>query len=276
MPHSLHVPRASAPRTPVLLARVRVPFMWVGTLLLALGGFAGAPWWARIPVFAVALAVYLRVGLVRGEPRVVAPPVRGRWTALAGPADRVPSQGSHAYGQSYGLSLVAEPADGSRPDIAWRPLSRAPGEFPGFGAPVYAPADGVVLRAHDRMRDHRSRTSWPWLLAMAAETALRELRGPTGLLGNHVVIDLGDGSYALLAHLRRGSVRVRAGERVAAGQEIAACGNSGASTEPQVHFQLMDHPRAWLAAGLPFRWAPGSAEPLPAGGVPKAWTPFEV
>ncbi len=75
---------------------------------------------------------------------------------------------------------------------------------------------------------------------------LVELLGPGRILGNHVVLDLGDEVYAALAHLRRGSVRVRPGDRVAAGQQLAACGNSGNSTEPHLHFQLMDHPSLHL------------------------------
>ncbi|WP_432939353.1 peptidoglycan DD-metalloendopeptidase family protein [Marinactinospora thermotolerans] len=100
--------------------------------------------------------------------------------------------------------------------------------------------------------------------------------GASGLFGNHVVIDLGDGCYALLAHLRKGSVRVRPGQRVEEGEEIAACGNSGACVEPQVHFQLMDGPRPWRAAGLPFRWAPDSVQGVPEDGVPRAWRPFRA
>lgn len=236
----------------------------------------GIDWWVRLPAFAVALVVGLRVGRVRCPPREVRPPVRGRWMALGGPAERVPSQGTHAYGQGYALLLVAEPGAGTRPDIGWRPLSRPPGDFPGFGAPVYAPAAGVVVGVCGRWRDHRSRTSWPWLLGMAVESALRELWGASGLFGNHVVIDLGDGCYALLAHLRKGSVRVRPGQRVEEGEEIAACGNSGACVEPQVHFQLMDGPRPWRAAGLPFRWAPDSVQGVPEDGVPRAWRPFRA
>jgi murein DD-endopeptidase MepM/ murein hydrolase activator NlpD len=83
-----------------------------------------------------------------------------------------------------------------------------------------------------------------------------------------VVIDLGDGVYALLAHLRRHSVRVTAGQRVAVGQQIAECGNSGNSAWPHLHFQLMDHPSVLLAAGLPvcFRPADGGPAALPRNG----------
>ena len=84
---------------------------------------------------------------------------------------------------------------------------------------------------------------------------VRELLGPGRILGNHVVLDLGGGVFAALAHLRRGSLLVRRGDRVAAGQQLAKCGNSGNSTEPHLHFQLMDHPSVLRAAGLPVRFA---------------------
>ena len=91
------------------------------------------------------------------------------------------------------------------------------------------------------------------------------------MLGNHVVLDLGGGVYAALAHLRRGSLRVRPGDRVAPGQQLAECGNSGNSTEPHLHFQLMDHPSVLLAAGLPLRFGqaglPGNLEALTGAQV---------
>ena len=50
---------------------------------------------------------------------------------------------------------------------------------------------------------------------------------------------------------------VRPGDQVVAGQQLARCGNSGNSTEPHLHFQVMDHPRPAFAAGLPFEFAEG-------------------
>lgn len=268
----MEMPDPAPTRFQVALARVRVPLMWAaGAALLA--GYAGLSWWAGWSLFAVALAVYLRLGTVRCAPRVLRPPVRGRWMALTSPVDAVPSQGTHAYGQTHALGLVAE--DGTRPDIGWRPLSRPPEDFPAFGRPVYAPADGVVVAVHDRSRDHRSRNSWPWLLGSVLENTLRELRGPAGLLGNHVVIDVG-GAYVLLGHLRKGSVGVRRGDRVAAGALIARCGNSGACTEPQLRMQLMDHRWPLVAAGLPFLWEAGWDGGSETAGLPETWRPFDV
>jgi murein DD-endopeptidase MepM/ murein hydrolase activator NlpD len=59
------------------------------------------------------------------------------------------------------------------------------------------------------------------------------------LCGNYVVIDHG-GVYSLFAHLKQGSVKVAAGDRVRHGQAVAAIGNSGSSLFPHLHFQLMD------------------------------------
>jgi murein DD-endopeptidase MepM/ murein hydrolase activator NlpD len=116
-------------------------------------------------------------------------------------------------------------------------------------------ADGTVLRATDRQRDHLSRTSPLALLyLMILEASVRDLSGAERIVGNHVVLDLGNGTYALYAHLQHGSLTIREGDRVTAGQPLARCGNSGNSTEPHLHFQLMDGPDPDTARGTPFTW----------------------
>ncbi len=184
----------------------------------------------------------------------VEPPVDGRWSALNSPADKVPSHGTHGYGQTFAIDIVADPEDRPRPTPGWTPLVRRNRDFPAFGSPVFAAADATVVHAEDHRRDHLGRSSWPALLYLFAESLVRETGGPGHLVGNHVVLDLGDGVFALYAHLERGSVTVRAGDRVRAGGPLARCGNSGNSSEPHVHFQLMDGPDLRTARGIPFRW----------------------
>ena len=188
------------------------------------------------------------------EPVALGAPVRGRWVVLNGPADRVPSHGTHGHGQTFALDLVYDP-DGTRPEFGHRPGFRDPAEFPAFGQDVHAPADGVVVAVHDRARDHRTRSTWAAFAYMVLESFAREAAGSRFVLGNHVVLDLGDHRYAALAHLQRGSVGVQAGQRIRRGDVIGRCGNSGNSSEPHVHFQLMDNRRALIAAGLPFVFA---------------------
>ncbi|MFI6015311.1 M23 family metallopeptidase [Streptomyces sp. NPDC051243] len=221
-------------------------------------------WWNFLPlVLAFTLvAVVNRTGRTpdgppkEREPIEVEPPVTGRWSALNSPADRTPSHGTHAYGQTYAIDIVAEPEPGARPGFSalW-PLARRSSDFPAFGAPLLAVADGTVVRADDRQRDHLSRTSLPGLLyLMLVEGSVREMAGVRRIVGNHLVLDLGDGTHALYAHLSRGSLAVAEGDRVRAGQVLARCGNSGNSSEPHVHFQLMDGPDPDTARGLPFTW----------------------
>lgn len=187
-------------------------------------------------------------------PVEIAPPVDGRWSALNSPADKVPSHGTRSYAQAYAIDIVRESEDRPRPAFGWWPLVRRNTDFPAFGAPVLSVADATVVRVRDGRRDHLSRTSWPALPLFFAEASARDAAGPGALLGNHLVLDLGDGTYALYAHLMRGSAAVREGERVRTGQVVARVGNTGNSTEPHLHFQLMDGADPSTARGVPFRW----------------------
>lgn len=195
--------------------------------------------------------------------------MRGRWLALNSPSTRVPSHRLNAWSQTYAVDLVADPTDGGRPGSAWWPIARRPEDYAGFGQPILAPVGGTVVRRFDGMRDHWSRSSPLSILYFAFES-VRELLGPVGVLGNHVVIRGDDGAHVLVAHLRRRSVLVERGERVEAGEALAQCGNSGNSTEPHVHVQAMDGPSTWTAAGMPIRVAgrepPGDGEHLVTAG----------
>lgn len=201
--------------------------------------------------------------------RSVAPPVAGRWCALNSPASRAPSHGTHGYGQTFAIDLVYEPEDGARPTFGEGQAFRPPEDFPGFGQKVLAPADGRVIAVRDGARDHRSRSTWPAIASMMVEGLVREVAGSRYLLGNHVVLDLGDGSYATLAHLQRGSTAVLPGQQVGRGEVVGRCGNSGNSSEPHLHFQLMDHPWFFIAAGLPFVFTGVSIDgSAPGEGMP--------
>ena len=201
-------------------------------------------------------------------PQHVGLPVRGRWSAHNSPADRLPSHRTHALGQTFAIDLVFMGEHGPRPAAGARAL-RPPEDFPGFGAEILAPAAGRVVAVRDGMRDHRSRSSADALRFMKLEGFMRSAAGARFLIGNRVVLDLGGGVYALLAHLKRSSVRVKRGEAVREGDVIALCGNSGNSSEPHLHFQLTVHPREVIAAGVPFVFSqPAAASEWP-GRLPR-------
>ena len=54
--------------------------------------------------------------------------------------------------------------------------------------------------------------------------------------------DIGEGNYAFYAHLKTGSVKVKAGDQLSAGQVIATLGNTGNTDAPHLHFHVMSTP----------------------------------
>lgn len=218
-----------------------------------------------------------------GEPKSagveLALPFRDRWLVQNSPARRVPSHGTNMLGTRYAIDFVGVDQRGRTARVRdWRTLvaTEPPERYVGFGREILAPAGGVVAGVHDGELDHRGRRSQLTLVPYLLGQGARLRQGPAGLAGNHLILELGQrGLYVLLAHLRAGSFRVAVGDVVQTGQVIAECGNSGNSTEPHVHLQVMDGPDATVARGVPmtfrnFReWPRGSGQSqLRAVGMP--------
>jgi murein DD-endopeptidase MepM/ murein hydrolase activator NlpD len=85
------------------------------------------------------------------------------------------------------------------------------------GTPVHAARDGIVALAED------SHDVGCW-------------REECGRLANFVVLLHPDGTTGEYFHLRRGSVQVSVGQRVARGELLAFSGNTGYTTAPHLHF----------------------------------------
>lgn len=164
-------------------------------------------------------------------------PFKGVWWVGNGGPDASTSHSWHLVGQRYAYDFLITDESGK----TYRHNGRRLEDYYAFGAPVLAPADGVVVAVQNRHHD----CPWPGVLDPFAWS----------ILGNYVLIRHADNEYSLLAHLRRGSVKVRPGDRVLRGQIVGECGNSGNSSEPHLHFQVQDHPNFFLAASLPVRYS---------------------
>lgn len=191
-------------------------------------------------------------------PTVLSLPFRGPWLAVNTPARRVPSHGTHFLGQSFAIDFVAVDTRGrASTSVDWRtvPSDEPNDRFVGFDAPILAPADATVVAAHDGEPDHTARRSPLTVLPYLLTQGSRLRRGLDALVGNHLILALADsGPYILLAHLRRGSVQVDVGDLVQTGQTIGACGNSGNSTQPHLHVQVMDTLDLLRTRGLPMEY----------------------
>ena len=180
-------------------------------------------------------------------------PLRGEWRAVNTPAQRVPSHGTDYFGQRYAFDFVQTDSSGSRfcrQGLLRHALTIVPAAaFFCWDQPVHAAFGGRVIAIGDGWPD-RLRVNLVWELVRG--TLLAQPPGTNDyrpLAGNFVLLE-GDVGVALYAHLRAGSVRVRPGQTVAAGDVIGSVGNSGNSTMPHLHFHVMDGPDPLAASGV--------------------------
>ena len=117
---------------------------------------------------------------------------------------------------------------------SFRSNGTCPEDYLVHGQPVLAPADGVAVEVRDTEPDE---VIGHWQIRRAT--------------GNHVILQVAPREFLFIAHLQRGSIHVRPGERVRAGQTIGRVGNSGNASEPHVHVHLQDTPTPYLAEGIP-------------------------
>lgn len=146
-------------------------------------------------------------------------PFSGEWFTLSGgnTAEQNNHHGNAAQNFAYDFFVIdkstktTHSGDGAKNE-----------DYFAFGKEVLATADGEVVEAVDGVRDNSPMDTNNLVLT-----------------GNFVVIKHGT-VYSLTAHLKQGSVLVKKGDIVKAGQKIGLCGNSGNSSEPHVHFHVQD------------------------------------
>ncbi len=173
-------------------------------------------------------------------------PFRGAWYAAGGGID--PAKNSeHASDkvQQYAYDFVivkngsTHSGDGSRNE-----------DYYDYSEPVLAPVSGTVVTLVDGVPQNRPGQMNSYFLT-----------------GNSVIIDDGLGEWALIAHLQPNRLQVKLGDKVTAGQVIGYCGNSGNSTEPHIHFHMMNALDMAAAEGLPvtFQEFVQDGKPVKAG-----------
>ena len=161
-------------------------------------------------------------------------PFDGEWKTVNGGVTKATSHSWGLVSQRYAYDFVVTDDEGDTHAGDGDELE----DYYAFGTPLSAPADGTVVAVEDSLRDYPTPGSlWPeW----------RTYK----ITGNAVVIEHDDGEYSMLAHLQEGSATVAEGDTVERGDVVGRCGNSGNSSEPHLHYQLMDRSNFWTAAGL--------------------------
>ena len=133
-------------------------------------------------------------------------------------------------------------------------------DFFGWGREIIAPADGTIVYARNDVPDNTR----PGVIQTNIFLKLPDPEWAIG--GNVVVIDHGNGEYSFLAHMQKGSVRVKAGDKVKQGDVLGLLGNSGNSDGPHLHYHLMAGPALFRSDGLPSRFT-NLETPVPKRGI---------
>ncbi len=165
-------------------------------------------------------------------------PFSGAWKVFWGGRTIALNQHAASRGQRFAYDLVivrggvTHAGDGTRNS-----------DYFDYGQTIVAPGDGVVVSVVDGIAEN-----------------VPGVMDPNHAPGNSVMIDHGDGEYSLLAHMIPGSLRVKEGDHVKAGQELGKCGNSGNSSEPHLHYHLQDAAKFGEGDGLPAQFLDYTAD----------------
>jgi hypothetical protein len=191
------------------------------------------------------------IDLAASTPRVISPPLRGdNWIALNGCCEPgFPHRGST-------LPVDGKLNNSERFAIDWKRTDDSGAFYVGdktqntsyvdYGTEIHAVADATVVSVLDNMAANA-----PGVLP-AQDPVLAAKLTALNVDGNHIVLDLGDGVFAMYAHLIEGSLLVKPGDKVKDGQVIAKLGNTGNANASHLHFQLMNGPTLLGSDGLPY------------------------
>ncbi len=145
----------------------------------------------------------------------------------------LPFMGSWTVSQAYNGTITHKGEWNEALDFVLKDIDNKTYELPGirpedyfcFNKPVLAAADGFVQEIINHIDDNT-----------IGQVNLQQN------WGNTVVIKHAEGLYTKVSHLKKYSVKVKAGDYVKQGDIIALCGNSGRSPEPHLHFQVQTTP----------------------------------
>jgi Peptidase family M23 len=183
----------------------------------------------------------------RRAPVLIASPLRGSgWLNLNACCDPtsihrnlvLSANGTYVTPEMFDIDWV-QVVNGS----AFRGNGKQLSDYPGFGVPIYAVANGTVVSTINNR---------PEVPPGASATGNPTVRKPRDFGGNEIIEKIGPGLYAAYAHLQTGSVTVKPGQHLRTGEPIARLGNTGNTTDPHLHFGIHDGPDLLTSNSVPF------------------------
>ena len=149
---------------------------------------------------------------------LISPFRNGRQIVLHGGASPFINGHFHVKPQNYALDIVG------LNNLGMRASSIAGGSdldnYVIYGEPIYSPCEGTVVIVVDEYNDQTP-----------PKTDIEHIAG------NHILIK-SDGNEILLAHLKKGSIKVKVGDIVTTNTLLGQVGNTGNTSEPHLHLHV--------------------------------------
>ncbi len=165
-------------------------------------------------------------------------PFKGEWSVVNGGAFKEISHSWFVPSQRYAYDFLIIDEKGKTYDGD----KHRPEDYYCYGKEITAPEDGTVVYIYDKCEDSKIFGNG------RLDGNIKDI------CGNHLVIKHNDTEYSMIAHIMPKSIAVKVGQRVMKGEAIASCGNTGNSSEPHIHFQLMTGKSHFTSAGLPIKF----------------------
>jgi hypothetical protein len=156
-------------------------------------------------------------------------PFKGEWTVIWGGDTKELNYHVESVAQKNAFDIVIKDGRGK----SFKTDGLANEDYYAFGKELYAPCDGEVVLVVDGVKDN-----------------LPGEFNPVYIPGNTVIIKTANKEYLFFAHFKHHSIQVTEGQKVARGQLLGLCGNSGNSSEPHLHFHIQNVENMNIATGV--------------------------
>ena len=147
-------------------------------------------------------------------------PIDREWKVVWGGDTLITNYHSNIPAQKYAYDLLIE-----KENKTYLNDGTINEDYFAFEQTIVAPRSGVIVDVRNSVKDNQ-----PGMM------------NENQVTGNYVIIRHGEQEYSLIAHFMHNSILVTPGQSVKTGDILGKCGNSGHSSEPHIHFQVMNTP----------------------------------
>ncbi|MBK8484438.1 MAG: peptidoglycan DD-metalloendopeptidase family protein [Saprospiraceae bacterium] len=156
-------------------------------------------------------------------------PFKDEWTVIWGGDTKELNYHIENEAQKNAFDLVITDEKGS----SFKTTGKTNEDYYAFGREITTPCDGEIVLVVDGIKDN-----------------IPGIINTIYIPGNTVILKASNNEYLFFAHFKQHSIKVKQGQKVAQGQLLGLCGNSGNSSEAHLHFHIQNIEDINFATGI--------------------------